>query len=650
MGPVFLSLFIFLASPPFSCHRLPMQKPSFAELNLSPELLKAVTALGFEQASHIQAAAIPVLREGRDLVGQSQTGSGKTAAFTIPALERIDLSDHRPQILILCPTRELATQVAADVHRMGAFMKGLQAIPIYGGAGYERQFSELRKGVHLVVGTPGRIIDHLERKTLNLGALKMVILDEADRMLDMGFRDDIQRILEATPESRQTVFFSATMSTEIRKMIKHHAKDPATVKIEEKAMTVTTVEQLFFEVRPRLKVEALIRLIDYYGFKFGIIFCNTQRMVEDLADALKGQGIVVDRLHGGMTQNQRTRVMNQFKKAEFEFLVATDVAGRGIDVDHLEVVMNYDMPYDSEDYVHRIGRTGRAGRKGVAITFVSGREIHKLRFLERFTRSTIRLGSLPSYEEAEEKKSNVMFERLRDLLEKGSHRAQLPLVDRLLDQGYNSAEIASASLSLLLGKEESAPAEKKKPAADKPLPSAGESKPPRRAEPTPSLPAEESGFRDKPRPTKEPSGPTDAPKSRRESPRGREETPRPSRPAARGMNWVQFNLGREDDVTPRDLMALMSDEVGLPPKSIGLIDFQDNTSFIQIAQNDMGDLEDALDGLYCGEKQVVAKLWQAGPPSRGKPPRGKGYEGSSEKRPGRRFDSPGKPKSRKPKR
>lgn len=590
-----------------------MQKPSFAELGLSPELLKAVDALGFEEASHIQAASIPVLREGRDLVGQSQTGSGKTAAFTIPALERIDLNDRRPQILVLCPTRELATQVAADVHRLGAFMKGLQAIPIYGGAGYERQFSELRKGVHFVVGTPGRLIDHLERRTLQLSALKMVILDEADRMLDMGFRDDIQRILEATPESRQTVFFSATVSPEIRKLIKYHAKDPATVKIEEKAMTVTTVEQLFFEVRPRFKVDALIRLIDYYSFKFGIIFCNTQRMVEEVADALKGQGIVVDRLHGGMSQNQRTRVMNQFKKAEFEFLVATDVAGRGIDVDHLEVVMNYDMPYDAEDYVHRVGRTGRAGRKGVAITFVSGREIQKLGYLERFTRSNIRLGSLPTYEEAAEKRSDMLFERLRGLLEKGEHRSHLPLVERLLDQGFNSAEIASAAVSLAVGKDDTPVAKTKRPPAQPSSPSSSPS-------PSPERPARPPVADAPHRKTERPEKRERPEKPARQASSG---APVPDRPAARGMSWIAFNIGRDDDVTPRDVMALLSDEVGLPPKSVGLIDFHDQTTFVQISQKVLDQLADNLDGVFCGEKPVTAKVHSTGPVSQGKPPRPK---------------------------
>ena len=326
-----------------------MDKPAFTALGLSDEILKAVASLGYEEASPIQAASIPILLQGKDLVGQSQTGSGKTAAFAIPAIEKVDASDRRIQILVLCPTRELATQVANEVHKLSTFKKGIHELPIYGGASYERQFFELKKGVQIVIATPGRLMDHMQRGTVKLDGIRMVILDEADRMLDMGFRDDITAILDATPTERQTVFFSATVSPQIRQLINRYARDPEMVRIEQKTLTVPTVEPFYYEVRPRLKVEALIRLLDFNQVKLGIVFCNTQRMVDELADQLLAQGFAADRLHGGIPQSQRTRVMNKFKNAEFEILVATDVAARGIDVDDLALVVNFDLPYDAED-------------------------------------------------------------------------------------------------------------------------------------------------------------------------------------------------------------------------------------------------------------------------------------------------------------
>jgi ATP-dependent RNA helicase DeaD len=428
-----------------------MEKQRFDGLGLSPEILKAVAQLGFEEATPIQSAAIPVLLAGGDLVGQSQTGSGKTAAFAIPAIEKVDPSSHAVQVLILCPTRELAEQVADEVHRLTAFKRSIHSVPIYGGASYDRQLFELKKGVQIVIGTPGRIIDHLDRGTLKLQNLKVAILDEADRMLDMGFRDDIQRILDSTPEDRQTVFFSATLSRQIKELINRYSRDPQTVAIERKDVTAPAIDQWFYEIPPRGKTQSLIRLVDFHGFRLGIIFCNTQRMVDELADALLAQGFSADRLHGGITQAQRTRVMNKFKNSEFEFLVATDVAARGIDVDHLEVVINYDLPHDPEDYVHRIGRTGRAGRKGMAATFVSGRDIYKIQYLEKFTHSRIRRGVIPTPSEVEGRRSEVLFEKVREILSSGRYADQTQFTDRLMEEGFQSTEVCSALFSMLLG-------------------------------------------------------------------------------------------------------------------------------------------------------------------------------------------------------
>ncbi|HEY1172648.1 MAG TPA: DEAD/DEAH box helicase [Verrucomicrobiae bacterium] len=426
----------------------------FSELGLSPELLKAIDKLGFEQASPIQAEAIPVLLQGKDIVGQSQTGSGKTAAFAIPAVEKVDVKLRGVQILILCPTRELAVQVSEEVHKLTLFKRGIQALPIYGGQSYERQYYGLQQGAQIVIGTPGRLMDHMRRGTLRLDKLKMIILDEADVMLDMGFREDIEFILQALPAERQTVFFSATMPRPIQELIKKFAKDPQSVKIEQKAMTVPTVEQSYYEVDRRFKIELLTRLIDIHDLKLGIIFCNTKRMVDDLVDHLNAQGYSADRLHGDMNQNQRDRVMQKFRKSGLEFLVATDVAARGIDVDDVQVVFNYDLPYDVEDYVHRIGRTGRAGRSGRAISFISGRELFQIQHIERYTKMRIQRGRVPTQTEVEQAKASVFLTKLRLTLTSGEYKKQDHLIERLLEEGFTSTDIASALIHHLQGEDE----------------------------------------------------------------------------------------------------------------------------------------------------------------------------------------------------
>ena len=418
-------------------------------MGLSAEMLKAIDKLGFEQAAPIQAAAIPLLMAGKDIVGQSQTGSGKTCAFGIPAVEKVDANKRAVQILILCPTRELAMQVSEEFHKLAFFKRGIIALPIYGGQSYDRQLFGLRQGAQIVIGTPGRMMDHMRRGTLRFDALKMVILDEADVMLNMGFRDDIELILQATPKERQTAFFSATMPKPIRDLIEKYARDPQNVKVEQKAMTVPTVEQVYFEVDRRYKIELLTRLIDIYDLKLGIIFCNTKRMVDDLVDHLEAQGYQADRLHGDMTQNMRDRVMNKFRKSGLEFLVATDVAARGIDVDDVQVVFNYDLPYDVEDYVHRIGRTGRAGKSGKAISLVPSRELFQIRNIERFTNVRIERGRIPTEHEVEAARENVFLDKLRSLLTSGEFPKQDRLVERLTEEGFTANDIVSALIHQL---------------------------------------------------------------------------------------------------------------------------------------------------------------------------------------------------------
>jgi len=416
----------------------------FSELGLSAEILKAIDKLGFEKAAPIQAEAIPVLMSGRDVVGQSQTGSGKTAAFAIPAIEKTDPSLKTVQVLILCPTRELAVQVSEEFHKLTLFKRGITAMPIYGGQSYERQFWGLKQGAQIVIGTPGRVMDHMRRGTIRLEKVKMVILDEADVMLNMGFRDDIETILKDAPKERQTVFFSATMPRPIRDLIEKYSREPQNIQIEQKAMTVPTVEQVYYEVDRRFKVDLLTRLIDLYDLKLGIIFCNTKRMVDDLVDHLEAQGYMADRLHGDMNQGQRDRVMNKFRKSGLEFLVATDIAARGIDVDDIQVVFNYDLPYDGEDYVHRIGRTGRAGKTGRAITFVSGRELFQIRNIERYTNTRIQRAKIPTVDEVHEVRASLFLDKLRATLTSGEYKMQDHLIERLLEEGFNSTDIASA--------------------------------------------------------------------------------------------------------------------------------------------------------------------------------------------------------------
>ncbi|MEM0966708.1 MAG: DEAD/DEAH box helicase [Verrucomicrobiota bacterium] len=425
-----------------------MEKRLFNELGLSAETLRAVAAMGFEEASPIQTGAIPPLLSGVDVVGQSQTGSGKTAAFAIPAIEAVDPALSETQVLILCPTRELAVQVAEETAKLASFKKGVRELPIYGGQSYDRQFRGLKKGAHIVIGTPGRILDHIKKGTLTLQNIKSIVMDEADRMLDMGFLDDIKTILAETPESRQTVLFSATVPKPVASLIKTFTEDPVWITIKAESLTVPEIDQVWYEVHGRTKVEVLCRLIDLEDVRFAIIFCATKIMVDQLVENLIARGYLADKLHGDMTQVMRERVMNRFRRRTIEFLVATDVAARGLDVKDIEVVFNFDLPNDGEDYVHRIGRTGRAGSKGKAITFVGGREVYKLQNIMRFTKGKIHRERVPTLEQVEERRANVFLDTLRSTLEENSYKRYDHITDRLLDQGYPPTEIISALMHL----------------------------------------------------------------------------------------------------------------------------------------------------------------------------------------------------------
>ena len=431
----------------------------FTDLGLRPELIEGIQRLGFESPSPIQAKTIPVALEGKDIVGLSQTGSGKTAAFGLPALNHIDIDSKATQVLVLCPTRELAVQVCEEINRLGSALKGLVSVPVYGGAPIDRQMRALRNGAHIVVGTPGRIMDHLRRKTLRTDAIKLCVLDEADRMLDMGFREDMEVILGDMPEERQALFFSATMNRGVEGLIRKFSRNAEQISIERKSLTVDTIEQTYYEVRNRSKIEVMCRLLDLETKPRGIVFCNTKQMVEDATEALAARGYVADRIHGDITQANRERVIKRFKDGSVELLVATDVAARGLDIDDIDLVFNYDLPHDPEDYVHRIGRTGRAGRSGKSVTFVYGRDIYRLEAIERYTRQVVRRMQIPSLEDVEGRKADKVFNQVKALLEGGNFKRHDALVDRLLDAGHTPTDITSALFNLL-NKEDAALGEK----------------------------------------------------------------------------------------------------------------------------------------------------------------------------------------------
>ena len=426
-----------------------MTLPLFTELGLASELVAGIQHLGFECPSPIQSRTIPVALSGRDVVGLSETGSGKTAAFVLPSLQCIDCQNKKPQVLIHCPTRELSVQVCQDDHHLGMGLKGLHAIPVYGGAPIDRQVRLMSQGVHVIVGTPGRLLDHLQRGSLDTAHIRITVLDEADRMLDMGFRDDMETLLGALPETRQTLFFSATMNDKVKRLIQHFGRDPEHIHVERKALAVASVEQTYYEVRNRSKVEVLSRLMDTEPQRLAMVFCNTKRMVDECCEALLARGYAVDRLHGDITQKNRERTLKKFRDGTVELFVATDVAARGLDIDEVDVVFNYDLPQDPEDYVHRIGRTGRAGRSGRAVSFVYGRDVYRLQTIERYTRQAIRRVKVPTQEDVQGRRADTIFNTLRERLELQKFERYDSFIDRLLDQGHTPTDIAGALFTLL---------------------------------------------------------------------------------------------------------------------------------------------------------------------------------------------------------
>ncbi len=541
----------------------------FEELGLSKETLKSIEDMGFEEASPIQELAIPHLLAGRDVVGQAQTGTGKTAAFGIPILERIDMRNKATQALVLCPTRELAIQVAEEIGKLAARKRGIMVLPVYGGQPIERQFRALAKGAQVVVGTPGRVMDHMERGTLRLNTVIMSILDEADEMLDMGFRDDIEAILSKTPENSQTVFFSATMPPIIMDMAKRFLTDPEILKITQKILTVPTIEQVYYEVRPHQKMDALCRVLDSQGFRKALVFCSTKRGVDEVTAHLQARGYQSDGLHGNLAQPQRDRVMGRFRTGGIEILVATDVAARGIDVDDVDAVINYDIPNDVENYVHRIGRTGRAGRSGNAFTFVTAREHYKLRDIMRYTKARITQNQIPTLHDVTNIKTTRLLEEVGATIEAGSLERYSTLVEQFLDEEGTSMDMAAAMLKMLMQR-------------DFGLPETHDTLMEQREYEQRSHEPRSEGRSDRSQDARGADGKA----------KGKPQGHRPRTDMVR----LFFNVGEKMHVAPRDLVGAIAGEAGIPGRSIGIIEIHDRFSFVEIPKDLADDVVNVMNG------------------------------------------------------
>ncbi|MGB8232510.1 MAG: DEAD/DEAH box helicase [Methanobacterium sp.] len=498
-----------------------MEKLRFKDLNISSEIQRAIEDMGFEEATPIQSLAIPHILEGKDVTGQAQTGTGKTAAFGIPILEMVDPNESDLQAVILCPTRELAIQVAEELKKLSTYLKRVSVLPIYGGQPIERQIKALRKGVQIIIGTPGRVMDHMRRGTLDMGNVKILVLDEADEMLDMGFREDIEFVLDYIPDQRQILLFSATMSPDILYITRRYQDDPEFLKVVPKELTVPETEQVYFEVKEKMKLDVLSRLLDIKDFKLSLVFCNTKRRVDKLVSHLQIRGYAADGLHGDMSQRQRDSVMSKFRSGNIEILVATDVAARGIDVENVEAVFNYDVPNDDEYYVHRIGRTGRAGKTGIAFTFVSGKEVYQLRDIMRYTKTKIEQQQIPSISDVQEIKTTNFLEKIKRIINNEKLDKEVHMVEKMMEEDYSSVETAAALLRIVMEKPGNSPQK-----------------------------TEEFGDTG--------AGP--------------------------GQVRFFINIGRKDKAKARDIIKAIADRTGLSSSSIGKIDVFDKFSFVEIPE------------------------------------------------------------------
>ncbi|MEO8505045.1 MAG: DEAD/DEAH box helicase [Acidobacteriota bacterium] len=517
----------------------PAASPTFQSLGLNDALLRSIAEVGYEVPTAIQAATIPPLLAGRDLIGQAQTGTGKTAAFGLPLLQRVDAAVRDTQALVLTPTRELAIQVAEALHAYAKHLPGLGILPVYGGQPIDSQQRRLQRGVQVVVGTPGRLMDHARRGTLRFDRLRMVVLDEADEMLRMGFIEDVEWILSQAPPAsagRQTALFSATMPREIRRIAEQHLHEPAALEIAHKAMTLPAIEQRFLLAPYPQKLEALTRLLESEVTDAVLVFTRTKTAAAEVAEKLEARGYSVAAMHGDMTQPLRERVIERLRNGSVEIVVATDVAARGLDVDRISHVINFDIPNDVESYVHRIGRTGRAGRKGIAVLFVTPRERHMLREIERFTGRTIAPMAMPTQADVAARRKEEFKATLRETIAKEDLELYLGLVEELVEEGLDVAEIGAAAAFVAR--------------RDRPL--------------TVSAPP--------------PVRPLSAVEDRN------------------GMVRLVFDAGRQSGVRPADLVGAIANEAGVPGREIGGIDIHDNVSIVEVRSRQAAQVMERLAG------------------------------------------------------
>jgi ATP-dependent RNA helicase DeaD len=568
--------------------------PGFSALALDANVVRALTEVGYETPSPIQAATIPALLEGRDVIGQAQTGTGKTAAFALPVLSRLDLrAGNKPQALVLAPTRELAIQVAEAFQKYATYLPGFQVLPIYGGQSYGPQLQGLKRGAQVLVGTPGRVIDHLDKGTLDLSALRFLVLDEADEMLRMGFIDDVEKLLQATPEGRQVALFSATMPAPIRRIAQTYLKDPVEVTIKNKTTTAANIRQRYWWVSGVHKLDALTRILEAESFDAMIVFARTKSATEELASKLQARGFAAAAINGDIAQAQRERVIDQLKTGKLDILIATDVAARGLDVERISHVLNYDIPHDTESYVHRIGRTGRAGRSGEAILFVTPREKNLLRQIERATRQPIEQMQLPTIEAVNDTRVNKFNQKISDTLATGDLGFFQQMVEKF-EQEHNvpAIEIAAALAKIAQG--------------DQPL----LLEPPAKREYTERPPRD---F-DRERPQRD----FDRDRGPREGGGGDFSDRRPVREGMRqprphtteaGKRTYRIEVGHEHGVKPGNIVGAIANEGGVEAKFIGRVSIRDDYSLIDLPDGMPAETFTHLKKVWVAQQQLKIAEW-----------------------------------------
>ncbi|WP_252274875.1 DEAD/DEAH box helicase [Nocardioides sp. LMS-CY] len=563
---------------------------TFADLGLAAPVLKGLAEVGYEKPSPIQAATIPPLLEGRDVVGLAQTGTGKTAAFALPILSRLDLAQKTPQALVLAPTRELALQVCEAFERYAAHLRGVHVLPVYGGQGYGVQLSALRRGVHVVVGTPGRIMDHLDKGTLDLSELRFLVLDEADEMLNMGFAEDVETILAETPEEKNVALFSATMPAQIRRISKKYLRDPQEITVKNKTATASNIAQRYLMVSYPQKVDALTRILEVENFEGMIVFVRTKNETEMLAEKLRARGFSAAAINGDVPQAVRERTVNQLKSAKLDILVATDVAARGLDVERISHVVNYDIPTDTESYVHRIGRTGRAGRSGDAISFVTPRERYLLKHIEKATRQPLQQMQLPTVEDVNTTRLSRFDDAITEALSQSTRiEAFRDIIGHYVrEYDVPEADVAAALAIVAQG--------------ETPLlldPGADDLRPPRE-----ERPGRDRADRDR--------GGDRGPRTRR--PRGRSDVP---------MATYRIAVGKRHRVEPRQIVGALANEGGLSREDFGHIDIRGDHSLVELPEQLPGDAWDRLRATRISGKLIELSRDAGGPPARQKKPRHK---------------------------